>query len=151
MVEQYLPNRLAKYAILFYKLYNSEYTYCFPIFDNGKINRINNSQSDRYTLKRWYFTNNLYTRHTFAKQLLYFTDGEAHIIEMCELSLMDKLNQKNVREALRIIVKNDVKRNEQILVRVYDDPVLKNIHGAGSVELDNAEKRKKMLAPVQYQ
>ena len=42
---------------------------------------------------------------------------------MCKLDVTDKLNQKNVREALRIIVKNDVKQNEWILVRAYDEEV----------------------------
>ena len=86
MVEQYLPNRPTKYAILFCKLCNSEYTYCYSVFDNRKRNRINNSQSDRYTSKHWYITNHFYTRHTFTKHLLYFTDGEAHLIGICELS-----------------------------------------------------------------
>ena len=60
MAKQYIPNRVAKYAIRLYELYNPEYTYYFSIFDNGKGKIIHNSQSDCYTSKRWYFSNAIY-------------------------------------------------------------------------------------------
>ena len=66
---------------------------------------------------------------------------------MCKLGVTDKLNQKNVRQSLRIIVKDDVQQNEWILGRAYDEAVLKKYTGPGSVEL-NKSKRKKMLVPV---
>ena len=49
MSKQYLPNKPTKYDIRFYRIQNSEYIYYFYIFDNGKGNRIKNSQTDRYT------------------------------------------------------------------------------------------------------
>ena len=55
--------------------------------------------------KRWYFTDNYYTRHTLAKNLKDFTDGEAHTIGTCKLNIIDSANKDNVREAVRIIAK----------------------------------------------
>ena len=55
--------------------------------------------------KRWYFTDTYYTRHTLAKKLKDFTDGEAHMIGTCKMNIIDSANKDNVREAVRIIAK----------------------------------------------
>ena len=42
------------------------------------------------------------TQNTRQLNLLSFNDGEAHLIETCNLIVILKLSQKNVREALRM-------------------------------------------------
>ena len=46
--------------------------------------------------KRWHFTDNYYTRHTLAKELKEFTDGEAHMIATCKMSIIDATHKENV-------------------------------------------------------
>jgi len=45
------------------------------------------------------------TQNTRQLNLLSFNDGEAHLIETCNLIVIKKLSQKNVREVLRKIAK----------------------------------------------
>ena len=61
---------------------------------------------------------------------------------------MDKLNQKNVREALRRIVKNDVQQNEWILVRAYDEAVLKKHTWSWIRRIKFNRKEKKNVSTV---
>ena len=43
-------------------------------------------------IKRWYFTDNYYTRHTLGNHLKDFKDDEAHLIGTCKTSVMDSTN-----------------------------------------------------------
>ena len=63
-------------------------------------------------IKRWYFTDNYYTRHTLGNHLKEFTDEEARLIGTCKTSVMDSDNLETVRVAVTKMSKNDVKRNK---------------------------------------
>ena len=47
--KQYMPNKPTKYAIRFYASVNSEFNYCFSIFDNGKGNKSGINPCTRYS------------------------------------------------------------------------------------------------------
>ena len=51
--------------------------------------------------KRWYFTDNFYTRYPMAKYLLSYFDNEVYLIGTCILSVIDATNLENEREAIR--------------------------------------------------
>ena len=59
-----------------------------------------------------------------------FTDGEAHMIETCKTNIMDAANKDNVREAVIIIAKTNV-RNDCFFVRAYDGSKISNSHWRG--------------------
>ena len=69
------------------------------------------------------------TQNTRQLNLLSFNDGEAHLIETCNLIVIKKLRQKNVRESFENNFKNDVQQNEWILVREYDEVEVKEDTG----------------------
>ena len=48
-VEQYMPNKLVNYAIRLYVFVNSEFNYCFLIFDIGKGNKSGINLCTRYS------------------------------------------------------------------------------------------------------
>ena len=62
--------------------------------------------------KRWYFTDNFYTRHTLAQDLKKYSGGEAHLIGTCKINIMDAANITNIKEAVRISAKYSIKRGE---------------------------------------
>ena len=87
-------------------------------------------------------TDNYYTRHTLAKNLKEFTDGEAHMIGTCKMNIIGNANNKNVRETVRIIVKHNI-RNDWILVRAYDGPEkIVTFTGPGSKIKNKIQKEK---------
>ena len=47
--EQYMPNKLVNYAIRLYVFVNSEFNYCFLIFDIGKGNKSGINLCTRYS------------------------------------------------------------------------------------------------------
>ena len=80
MANQYVPNRVVKYSIRFYVVFNSGYTFCFPIFDNGKGNRINSSETDRYTSQ--YIELRLVLNYFIKKILNLMTRRQIHFMQL---------------------------------------------------------------------
>ena len=62
---------------------------------------------------------------------------------------MDSTNLENVRNAVKEMSKNNVKRNSWILVRAYDKPVKSNHRGKNSRKLNKLanQNAKKVVSP----
>lgn len=52
-------------------------------------------------------SDNFYTRHTFAKAILAFTDGEVHTTETVRLNLIDKWNKVVVEDSVRRVAETE--------------------------------------------
>lgn len=67
---------------------------------------------------RLYVTDNFYTRHVFAKQLLLFTDGEAEMLVPIRMKTVDGVNIVGIKYGIKILGHSE--RGSWLLVHVLD-------------------------------
>ena len=48
--------------------------------------------------------------------MLSYSDNEVHLIGTSKLSVMDTTNLENIREAIRVLLRNNVERKQRIFV-----------------------------------